>query len=80
MENGNLFCEEEPMLVQIVSKLVLDENATSSTKRARKIGLNQFDSFICDRPNGTAFLYNKITKNNLALFRSKNTVGTSKLK
>ena len=81
MEYGNPFCEEEPMLVQIVSKHVLDENATSSAKCAREIGLNQFDSFINDQLwNGAASLYDNITKNNLLLFRSKNTVVTSKSK
>ena len=63
------------MLVQIVSKHVLDENATSSAKRAREIGLNQFDSFINDRRwNGTASLYDNIMKTNLPLFSSKNSV------
>ena len=63
MEYGNPFCEEEPMLVQIVSKHVLDENATSSAKCAREIGLNQFDSFINDQLwNGAASLYDNITK------------------
>ena len=46
MEYGNPFWEEEPMLAQIVLKYVLDENATSSAKRARKIGFDQFVSFI----------------------------------
>ena len=46
------------ILVQIVSKHVLDENATSSAKRAREIGLNQFNSFINNRLwNGTASIY-----------------------
>ena len=63
MEYGNPFPEEEPMLVQIVSKHAVDENATSSAKRAREIDLNQFDSFINDRlRNGTATLYDNITK------------------
>ena len=81
MEYEKPFCEEEPMLLQIVSKHVLDENAASSAKRAREIGLNQFDSFTNDRlRNGTASLYDNITKNNLPLFCSKNTVVTSKSK
>ena len=75
------FSEEEPMLAQIVSKHVLVENAISSSKRAREIGLNQFDSFISDwLLNGTASLYDSMTKNNLSLFHSKNTVVASKLK
>ena len=81
IEYGNPFCEEEPMSVEIVSKHVLDENTTSSAKSVREIGLNQFDSFINDRlPNGIASLYDNITKNNLPLFRSKNTVVRSKSK
>ena len=81
VEYGNPFCEEEPMLVQIVSKQVLDKNATSLAKRAREIVLNQFDSFSNDRlRNGTASLYQNITNNNSPLFRSKNIVATSKLK
>ena len=63
MEYGNPFREEEPVLVQIVSKHIADENATSSAKRARETDLNQFDSFINDRlRNGTASLYDNITK------------------
>ena len=63
MEYGNPFCEEEPTLAQIVLKYVLDENATSSAKCAREIGLNQFDSFINDwYRNGTASLYENIIK------------------
>ena len=51
------FCEEEPMLTQIISKHDLDENTTSSAKRSRKVGLNQSDSFIDDwLLNGTASL------------------------
>ena len=80
MEYGNLFCEK-PISVQIVLKHVLDENATSSAKRAREIGLNQFDFLINDwLQNGTASLHDNITKNNLPLFCSKNTVMTSKSK
>ena len=68
------------ILVQIVSKHFLDENATSSAKRAREIGLNQFGSFINNRLwNGTASIYGNIMKNNLLLFCSKNTVVTSNL-
>ena len=78
MEYGNPFCEEEPMLVL---NHVLNKNATSSAKRARAIGLNQFDSFINDRLwNGTASLYDNITENNLRLFSSKDTLVISKLK
>ena len=69
MEYGNPFWEEEPMLAQIVLKHVLDESATSSAKSARKIGFNQFVSFINYRlQNGAVFLYGNITKNNLPLF------------
>ena len=51
------FCEEEPMLTQILSKHDLNENTTSSAKRSRKVGLNQSDSFINDwLLNGTASL------------------------
>ena len=81
MEYGNPFCEQESVLVRIVSKHVLDENATSSAKRAREIGLNQFDLFIIERlRNGTASIYDNIAKNNLPLFWSKNAVVTSKSK
>ena len=81
MEYGNPLYEEKPMLVQIVLKHLLEEKATSSAKCVRKIGLNQFDSFLNDcLRNGTAPLYDKIPKNNLLLPLSKNTVVTSKLK
>ena len=66
------------ILVQIVSKHVLNQNATSSAKCAWEIGLNQFDSFAKNQLwNGTASIYDYITKNNLLLFCSKNTVVTS---
>ena len=69
------------MLVQIVLKDASDENATSSGKRTRETGLNQFDSFINDWLwNGTISIYENITKNNLSLFYSKNNVVTSKSK
>ena len=69
------------MLVQIVLQHVPDENATSSAKRPREIGLNQFDSFINDRlRNGTASFYDNKTINNLSLSCSKNIVVTSKSK
>lgn len=78
MEDGNPFCEEESILVKIVLKHVLDENATSSARCARENALNQFDCFVDDQlRNGTTSLYDNITKNNLLLFRSKNTVVTS---
>ena len=81
MEYGKPFCKEQLMLVQMVSKHVLNENATSSAKRAREIGLNQFGSFINDRLwNGTDSLYYNIMKTNLPLFSSKNSVVTSKSK
>ena len=81
MEYGNPLYEEKPMLVQIVLKHLLEEKATSSAKCVRKIGLNQFDSFLNDcLHNGTAPLYDKVPKNNLLLPLSKNTVVTSKLK
>ena len=74
MEDGNPFCEEESILVKIVLKHVLDENATSSARCARENALNQFDCFVDDQlRNGTTSLYDNITKNNLLLFRSKNT-------
>ena len=80
-EGEPIICEEEPMSVQIVLKHVLNENSTSSAKRARAIGLNRFDSFINDRLwNGTASLYDNITENNLRLFRSKNALVISKSK
>ena len=81
MEYENPFYKEEPMLIQIVLKHVLDKNATSPAKRAREIDLNQFDSFIDDLlRNGTASLYDNKAKNNLPLLFSEDTVVTSKSK
>ena len=80
-EYGNPFCENEKMLVQIVSKHVLDENATTSVQKAKEIGMNQFDTFVNNRlRNGSASLYDNITKNNLPLYHSKNTILTSRSK
>ena len=54
MEYGNPFCEEEPMLVKMVSKHVVDENTTLLAERAGVIVLSQFDFFVNDRfRNGT---------------------------
>lgn len=54
LEYGNPFCEEEPMLVKMVSKHVVDENTTLLAERAGVIVLSQFDFFVNDRfRNGT---------------------------
>ena len=84
LENlGNPFLEQEPQLVHIISKKVLDQKAIESVKCAKYIGIHQFISFVRERfIEGTSSIYNTIKKYSLALYRQKNSVviSTSKQK
>ena len=73
LENlGNPFLEQEPQLVHIISKKVLDQKAIESVKCAKYIGNHQFKSFARESLiEGTLSLYNTIKTNSLALYRQK---------
>ena len=78
---GNPFLEEEPQLVHIVTKQLLDEKASKSIKNAKDIGEHQFKAFVEQRlTEGTSSIYDTIKKNNLPLYRQKNCVVTPKSK
>ena len=78
---GNPFQEEEISLMHMISKVVLSDDATSSVKMAKEIGKRQYDLFVEERLiSRSASLYDNIKKNNLSLFRHKNSIVTSKSK
>ena len=49
LECGNPFKEHDEALVHIISKYVLDENASKSVRSAKNIGQNQYDTFVQER-------------------------------
>ena len=77
---GNPFQEEEISLMHMISKAVLSDDATSSVKMAKEIGKRQYDLFVEESLISSASLYDNIKKNNLSLFRHKNSIVTSKSK
>ena len=78
-ECGNPFQEREDGLVHLVSKHVLDEKASRSVKEANEIGQNQYDLFVSERlQKKNASIYDTVKKNNLPLFRQKNSIITNK--
>ena len=80
-EFGNPFLEQEISLVHIVSKLILNNDSSNSVKTAKEIGKQQYELFVNERlVTGTSSLHNNIKKNNLSLFRHKNSIVTSKSK
>ena len=67
--------------MHMISKVVLSDDATSSVKMAKEIGKRQYDLFVEERLiSRSASLYDNIKKNNLSLFRHKNSIVTSKSK
>ena len=81
LEYGNPFKEEEKGLLHIVSKHLLNEDASSSVREAKQQGKNQYQKFVDERlTKGDISFYDNIKKNNLALFRRKNSIVTSKAK
>ena len=79
IECGNPFQEREDGLVHLLSKHVLDEKASRSVKEANEIGQNQYDLFVSERlQKKNASIYDTVKKNNLPLFRQKNSIITNK--
>ena len=75
--------EQEPLLVHIISKKVLDQKEIESVKCAKYIRNHQFKLFVRERLiEETLSLYETIKKNSLALYCQKNSVviSTSKQK
>ena len=79
LEFGNPFSEEQNQLVQISSRVVLDQSSSDSVFQAKQKGKDQFKSLTKDRLSSElSSRYDTISKNNLTLLRSKNTIITSK--
>ena len=65
----------------MISKVVFFDDATSSVKMENEIGKRQYDLFVEEcLISRSASLYDNIKKNNLSLFRYKNSFATSKSK
>ena len=77
-EMGSPF-EEKNILINAVSKHIMNENATKSVKVAVSTGEQQYADYVQNRlvlcKNSICY---PITRNKLALFREKNSVVTSK--
>ena len=68
-------------MTHLTSRIVLDDSHSASVFEAKRIGKTQFEKFNEDRIlSDTASLYDIIHKNNLGLFRSQNSIVTSKSK
>ena len=61
---------------------MLDDGATKSVREAKELGKKQYETFVTERLKDSkkSLLYDNINKNNLLLFRCKNTVKTTKAK
>ena len=78
----NPFLEQEPQLVHIISKKLLDQ-AIESVKCSKYIGNHRFKSFVTEHLiEGISSLYNTMKKNSLACIIKTNIVpiSTSKQK
>ena len=82
LDLGNPFKEEEEeSLVQLSSKVMMDEASFHSVKQASQKGKEKYQAFVTERLccQDVSFC-NNITKNNLPLFRQKKSIVTSKSK
>ena len=78
---GNPFLEQEPQLVHIIAKKLLDQKAIESVKCAKYIGNHQFKSFFRERLiEGTSSLYNTIKRTVLHCIVKKIVISISKEK
>ena len=81
LEYGNPFEEEEQNLAHITSRHVLDEVATKSVKEAKRIGEDQYTTFVNERLiNRCTSLYDTLKRNYLSLFLQKHLLKMSKSK
>ena len=80
-EVGNPFSEDDDSLVQIMSRTVMNNSSLESVKNAKKIGEDQYEDYVKKRlVKCEKSIHLTIPKNNLPLFRKKNTVSTSNAK
>ena len=80
-ELGNPFNEDDNSLVQIMSRTVMNNSSLESVKNAKKIGEDQYEEYVQERlVKCEKSIHLTIQKNNLPLFRKKNTVSTSNAK
>ena len=76
--------ESQPDLINIVSKKVMSEKATTSVRNAHSVSKKQCSDFIkerlCNSDDQRMSIYATVKKNRLALFRSKSIVTVPKVK
>ena len=77
-ELGNPF-EENDILMHIMKKTIMCQEAVQSVREAQRLGKEQYDQYVKERlVKGEVSLYDVIKRNNLPLLREKNKVSTSK--
>ena len=73
--------EQEDHLIHLISKQVMNEVAKASVINSKDIGNEQLAVFLIERIVGnTSSIYDTIQKNNLPLFRHKNSIVISNRK
>ncbi len=78
---GNPFSDADNKLVSLVSKVIMDEEAVSSVKKADSIGKTKYNEFVNKRIIKCEVSVNEIIpRNKLTLFREKVKVCSSKAK
>ena len=78
-EAGNPFSDEYDSLVQVMTRTIMNSSAADSVINAKNIGKVQYDQYVQKRlVTCEQSIYDAIPKNNLPIFRAKNTVSTSK--
>ena len=81
LEYGHPFEETEKNLVHLTSRHVLDETASKSVRNAKKVGEDQYASYLRDRlTDKNISLYDNLPRNELPLFRKKHILKVSKSK
>ena len=80
----NFFTESQPDLINIVSKEVMSEKATTSVRNAYSVGKKLCPDFmkerLCNSDEQRMSIYATVKKNRLALFQSKSIVTVPKIK
>ena len=72
LEYGNPFEESEKNLVRLTSRHVLDDIANELVRIAKKMGKDQYASYLKDRLiDRTISLYDNLPRNKLPLFRRR---------
>eukprot|EP00112_Aurelia_sp_Birch-Aquarium-sp1_P007725 Seg1843.10 transcript_id=Seg1843.10/GoldUCD/mRNA.D3Y31 product="hypothetical protein" protein_id=Seg1843.10/GoldUCD/D3Y31 len=77
IENGNPFEEEEDVLITLVSKVLMGEQARKFVREYRQAGTYQYEAFKMERLiTSEKSVHHAIKKNKLPLFRLENSVAT----